>query len=272
VHDETTGTDIVAVDVDAVDQYEDDTILGIVAAGTKAAFVYEFPGGEGGKPIRGLTVQGIDEAANYRGGIDVDRPDVEETDVSYVCMVKVTDTRHGSSRWGCFEQPKEITLKKGGTRPDPHARIKAVSKAQRNALRKILPQKWQQDAIAYLCGEGAMPQATRAEMRVDDPAPVGTDRKATFSQLKELMPALSTHGITLEVVADAFRRNFGVTTRANMTEENWAELAAKVRFAQTDPRGLDLLVGWVVPEEADKTTTIDEDVATEGASDGDIDF
>ena len=246
---EATGTEVAIIQEADLDRLEDAAIMGVVTSGDKEAFVYEFQ--QGGKTIRGLTVAGIDEAANFRGGITITEPKIEEKDNSYFVMVEAVDEVNKTTRWGCFEQPK-----KQGSKHDIFAITKAVSKAQRNALRKVLPQAWQLRAIAHLCGEGPMPAvpampaaAQREEMRVDEPD-TGIDRRATMAGLAELMPALGVQGITKEAVAQAFRNNFGVESRADLTEENWAELAAKVQYAKTDAGGLSTLADWIKPAPA----------------------
>jgi hypothetical protein len=233
-------TDAVAiVEEGDLDRLEDAAIMGVVTSGDKEAFVYEFQ--QGGNTVRGLTVAGIDEAANYRGGIEISHPEIDEKDTSYFVMVEARDTINKTNRWGCFEQSK-----KQGQKVDPFALVKAVSKAQRNALRKILPQAWQLRAISHLCGEGPQPEMGRGDMQaaVED---TGIDRRATFAMLTELMPALSARQVDKEDVAAAFRTHYGVSSRADLSEAQWAELQARLLHARNDAGGLESLVEWINP-------------------------
>jgi hypothetical protein len=55
--------------------------------------------------------------------------------------MKATDTRRGTSLLGTATQPK-IMSTRGGEKPDRFAYTKAVSKAQRNAIRAIIPERF----------------------------------------------------------------------------------------------------------------------------------
>ena len=93
-------------------EYEvvDQSIVELMTGQAIQDYVYSFK--QGGKVVEGLTIAGINEAANRRGGIQVKEIDYKETD----------------------EQPKKI-----GDRPDPFAFTKAIYKAQRNAIKQLIP-------------------------------------------------------------------------------------------------------------------------------------
>ena len=59
---------------------------------------------------------------------------MKKTEDSWIATVKAVDTITGSSRFGAFAQAK-----KNGSRPDPYAFTKAIHKAQRNAIKQLLP-------------------------------------------------------------------------------------------------------------------------------------
>ena len=64
------------------------------------------PSNRGGRTVEGLTLAGINEAANRRGGIQVEDIKYEEREHSWLAIAKATDTITGSSRYGAYEQAK----------------------------------------------------------------------------------------------------------------------------------------------------------------------
>ena len=95
-------------------------------------YVYSFT--QGGRKVQGLTLAGINEAANRRGGLEIESIQYKETDNSWQVIAKAVDTITGSSRYGACEQSKKM-----GSKTDPFAFTKAVHKAQRNALKQLIP-------------------------------------------------------------------------------------------------------------------------------------
>jgi hypothetical protein len=60
----------------------------------------------------------------------------KETDTEFRIMIKATDVRRNVEMIGASTQSKTFQGK-----PDPFAYVKCLSKAQRNALRSLLPEK-----------------------------------------------------------------------------------------------------------------------------------
>jgi len=102
-------------------------------------FVYQFNQGE--RTVTGLSWAGIKEIAYRMGRITVDLVKMEETDAHYIVVVKSTDTERGNSRLGVSTQAKTLKRKDGAEEPDPFALQKAMSKAQRNAIRPLIPEQ-----------------------------------------------------------------------------------------------------------------------------------
>ena len=115
-----------------VDQVDDQAIVELMTGQTIQDYVYSFK--QGGRTVEGLTLAGINEAANRRGGIQVEEVKYEERENSWIATAKAVDTITGSSRYGAYEQ-----LKMSGGRPDPFAFTKAIHKAQRNAIKQLIP-------------------------------------------------------------------------------------------------------------------------------------
>ena len=95
-------------------------------------YVYSFT--QGGRKVQGLTLAGINEAANRRGGLEIESLQYKETEDSWQVIAKAVDTITNSSRYGACEQAKRM-----GSKADPFAFTKAVHKAQRNALKQLIP-------------------------------------------------------------------------------------------------------------------------------------
>ena len=94
----------------------------------------------GGKEVTGISWVGTKEIARKYGGIRMGLPNVTELEHSFVCSIQAEDTRNEITLVGSSQQLKNITLKSGEVKPDPFAYVKCVSKAQRNAIRSLIPE------------------------------------------------------------------------------------------------------------------------------------
>jgi len=101
-------------------------------------FVYSFE--QAGRRVIGLSWAGVKECAYRLGGIAVEHCEVLDVGDAWRCIAKAVNKADGSSRWGACQQPKTIKYRSGGEAPDEFALQKAVSKAQRNAIRALLPE------------------------------------------------------------------------------------------------------------------------------------
>jgi len=109
-------------------------------------FVYEFT--QDGKPVTGLSWLGVQEASRSIGGIDieiVERKEGEEKagDLEWKWIefvVKANDINTGSSRLGVKRQYNKGRRRDGKIYDIPFYTEIALSKAQRNAIRALLPQ------------------------------------------------------------------------------------------------------------------------------------
>ena len=99
---------------------------------------YKFP--INGKEVTGISWVGTKEIARKYGGIRMGLPNVTEMNESFVCSIQAEDTRNEITLVGSSQQPKNMTLRSGEVKPDPFAYVKCVSKAQRNAIRSLIPE------------------------------------------------------------------------------------------------------------------------------------
>ena len=95
-------------------------------------FVYSFKQGQ--NTVTGISWAGIKEIAYRIGEIDTNIEKYEETEDSYVFIVRATNKGVGS-RLGVSNQAK---MQNG--KVDQFALQKALSKAQRNAIRGVIPE------------------------------------------------------------------------------------------------------------------------------------
>lgn len=91
----------------------------------------------GGKEVTGVSWVGTKEIARRYGSIRMDFIDLRDMGDDYMAIVRATDTRSDTGMLGTSLQSKEASGK-----PDRFASTKAISKAQRNAIRAIIPEKY----------------------------------------------------------------------------------------------------------------------------------
>lgn len=120
------------------DRMDEEQIVRELMGGAVEEYVYSFKQGEA--VVTGLSVTGVMAVAQHMGGITCDDPPRWEiTDDEYYCEIKATDRKTGLTLWGSATQPRMMRAK-GVDKPDSFARQKALSKAQRNAIRKLIPE------------------------------------------------------------------------------------------------------------------------------------
>lgn len=131
-------------DFQALDRLDENQIIAELQGAVAQDMVYSFR--SGGKQVTGLSWSGIKHLAARLGNIQVDLLQVLDNEDSWcvLCKAQVGE----SSRIGASEQPKTITKRDGTVTPDPFALPKATSKAQRNAIRALLPEKLILETIA----------------------------------------------------------------------------------------------------------------------------
>merc|ERR1711964_347964 len=102
---ENTGKEIAPLsEFEVLEQVDDQAIVQMMTGQAIKDYVYSFK--QGGGVVEGLTLAGINEAANRRGGIEVDSIEYTEREQSWLAIAKATDSITGSSRYGACEQPK----------------------------------------------------------------------------------------------------------------------------------------------------------------------
>jgi hypothetical protein len=103
-----------------------------------AEFVYSFD--QGSRKITGLSYAGVKEVARSAGNIGVEDLIISETEKTYRVLAKARDSTRNMVMYGVAEQPKMLRMRNGDMVEDLHGLSKAVSRAQRNALRVLIPE------------------------------------------------------------------------------------------------------------------------------------
>lgn len=216
----------VTAEYEVVDQVDDQAIVELMTGQTIQDYVYSFK--VGGRLIEGLTLAGINEAANRRGGIQVEEMEYEERENSWIATVKAVDTITGNSRWGAYEQPKM-----NGNRPDPYAFTKAIHKAQRNAIKQLLPVPVIRDVLNFYLKrkvEGNNPKQQQIPQTGDN---ISNAQKAAFAIANQLSEPLQKQDISKEDLWNYIKRKYSVESRNDMSEQQWTQLSAELKAAET---------------------------------------
>lgn len=179
----------------ALDAADDRQIAADLEGRATAAVLYSFR--QGGQMVTDLSWKGVHEAIrilNTRGygkigvaegsasfertTITVER-DGESTEVPAVTVrVYAKDELRGGGYYGTATQALEQETRKG-PRPDPYAEAKALSKAQRNALRPFIPVEVVEELKALHTGAGAVEYISGTATEIAELPPALTDERAT---------------------------------------------------------------------------------------------
>ena len=204
--------------LEVLDQIDDDAITEMMTGSAIQDYVYSFK--QGSKTVEGLTLTGINEAANRRGGIQVDSIQYEERDHSWLVVAKATDTITGSSRYGAYEQAKRM-----GNKEDKDAFTKSIHKAQRNAIKQLLPVTVIKDVINFYL-HGQVPEKKNLPKQQS-----ATPQQTAFACAKSLEDTLAGHELTQAELWSYVKRRYSVESRNDMTEMQWSQLSAELQAA-----------------------------------------
>lgn len=134
-------------------------------------FVYRFKAKDGSE-VKGLSVLGVRSAVHYLNsvkgfGIRIeDNLRIEYREIggeTYVIAVVSAIDGQGNRWFGAAQQPINMRRKDGVSVPDPFAVAKAVSKAQRNALRGLFPEPIVVELMELWTKEGKVVELTEEE-------------------------------------------------------------------------------------------------------------
>ena len=157
-----------------LDQRDEEQILAEIKGQIITEMFYELT--VGGKKVTGISLVGIKEISRKYGGISMGHPKVDDLGDYYAANILATDNRNDVTFGGTALQPKQMTvhdLDKNGSWlkdadgayvthlvPDPFAYTKAVSKARRNAIRALLPERYLIEMYQYFKNQKTGSKAT----------------------------------------------------------------------------------------------------------------
>ena len=193
-------------------------------------YVYSFQ--QGGKLVEGLSLIGVNEAANRKGSIRVKDMLFDDRPHSWLAYVTAIDTSTNKVHYGAFEQPKRT---KSG-KIDTFAFTKAVHKAQRNAIRQHLPAHLVREIINLYRRQKGISQLSQDENDEDEPPKhkITNAQKSAFAQANRLKKALLQVGITQDDLWNSIKKRFNVESRNDITEAECTLLAAELNAAESN--------------------------------------
>lgn len=190
------GADLVALDETdayrAMDRADEAQILAEIEGRALDVMLYSFK--DGNKELTDLSYAGVRECVrtlNQRGltriEVAADIPpavdEITEDGQAYIRVaVYARDVRNGGGQWGTAVEPKRMKLKaetarkyRAASRPidaddrvwDKFALTKAMNKAQRNAMKTLIPLELQQTLIALLKKDSSRVQRIHAGQMPD---------------------------------------------------------------------------------------------------------
>jgi hypothetical protein len=122
-------------------------------------FVYYFEVGKEKRRVVGLSWAGIKECAYRLGGIEVESCQIDDKGDHWMVVCKASDKFKCNSRFGVSTQSKKMKLKDGSEVEDDFSLQKCVSKAQRNAIRSLIPELFIKNFVdRYLEEHGKKPK------------------------------------------------------------------------------------------------------------------
>jgi len=122
-----------------MERKDENQILQEIKGDVIEEFVYSFP--QGNRQITGLSYAGVKQIALKMGNIHCSEPILQENGSCWISKVKAIDVQRNLEMWGVSVQPKFMELRDNRKIKDDFCIQKCVSKAERNALRKLMPEK-----------------------------------------------------------------------------------------------------------------------------------
>lgn len=183
-------------------------------------FVYEFR--EGDRKVVGLSWLGIQEASREYGGIKCRLMEKKEADEYIEVVIEATDTRTNASRIGVKRQPKKMSTRKGVIE-DKFAMEKAVAKAQRNAIRPLLPQTLMKMWIEKHRKGG------KTEKRPPASSPEDGGGRITQPQMKLIYTEAGKKNLNEEQLHALIKKTVGVSSVDDLSKKQASEIISQLK-------------------------------------------
>ncbi len=131
-----------------------------------------------------------------------------------------------------------------GTRPDPFTFTKAVHKAQRNAIKQLLPVPVIREVLNFYLKRQVDKTSdltdTEQQKAADDN--ITNAQKGAFAIANKPEKPLQEKETSKQNLWDYVKRKFSVDSRNDMSEVQWTQLSAELKAAETTPRLFEELV------------------------------
>ena len=200
-------------DIVELEKRDEAQILAEIQGNVIDEMVYSFK--VGSREVTGISWVGIKELARMYGKIDVDLVQLTETDEQFIVIVKARDIERGNSMLGTSTQAKVMKTGKGD-QMDPFALPKAMSKAQRNAIRSLIPETFMKEVFKQLANNGKKPKPRQVEAQVNPFQP-----KSKRDQLAQAIDKAGLNVMNLDI-----EDNEGlltITPVPDLTEKVWKQ-------------------------------------------------
>lgn len=221
--------ELTTTDFQQLDKLDENQIIAELQGAVAQDMVYSFR--SGGKQVTGLSWSGVKHLAARLGNIQIDLLQVLDTQESWVVLCKAQIGE--SSRIGASEQPK-ITSK---GKPDGFALPKATSKAQRNAIRALLPEKLIVETIqahAAIPGQARPAPAQPSQSQPVTPKPAnGNGKRSPKAKFANQMVA--ELNVPVEEIGEAVRLYGGFDEAKLTTLEVWVRFIVTLSHDLTAP-------------------------------------
>jgi len=203
-----------------MERADEEQILAELMGNFLNEFVYEFE--QQGRKITGLSLAGVRETVRYmnkngiaRISISDREPKVREEDDWIEVWVYAKDELNGGGAWGIKRQQKKYV----SGRLNEFAMEQALSKAQRNAQRALIPENYVKEMITKFKGQGKSKNLTG---RIDKSKPV------TEKQLKKYHAMVKEAGLNEENMSDWVKEQYKVEHKKDLTMAQMDDLYKKL--------------------------------------------
>jgi len=201
-------------------------------------FVYEFE--QNGKTVTGLSLAGVRETVRHMNKNNMARiciserePKVRESDDWIEVWVYAKDNLSGNGAWGIKRQQKKYI----SGRVNEFAMEQALSKAQRNAQRALIPENYVKEMIKKFKDQGKSRKLTEGK---DDNK---SKKLVTEKQLKRFYTIVKGAGFNIDKVDKWVKETYKVKHKKDLTmaqiDEIFEGLEEKIKGKEEDEQIID---------------------------------
>ena len=197
----------------------------------------------GGREVTGISWVGIKEIARRYGKIDVDLIQLLDSPEGYTVIVKAKDIEKGNGMLGVSTQAKIMQLKNKETQIDQFALQKALSKAQRNAIRALIPEAFFKTIFSELSGGLKAEPRKQVEAKA---SPIASPKPKWDPDEQTVKTTLEVHGLhDKDLAIIKYGKVVRVEPREGFPQEVFKEYDAVMKLMKGKWLGLENR--WEIP-------------------------